>query len=66
MESLLGGMQGLLNAYNFSGSAAVTPPPLPPPAVGSGGLASQAEVAVVRPHGNNFALLSFRFGLYFS
>ncbi|KAI3474802.1 hypothetical protein Pfo_030061 [Paulownia fortunei] len=52
VQSLLSGMQNVMNAYNANGNSVVTPPPpLPPPVVASGAMASQAELAVVRPAG---------------
>ncbi|KAL8517389.1 hypothetical protein ACS0TY_015574 [Phlomoides rotata] len=50
VQNLLGGMQGVMNAYNATENGGVTPPPsLPPPPVASGAIASQTEVAVSRP-----------------
>lgn len=57
VQNLLSGMQGVMNAYNATGNGGVTPPPLLPPPVASGALASQTDVAVGRPAGNYFALI---------
>lgn len=55
VQSLLSGMQGVMNAYNATGNGVVTPPlPLPPPPV-----ASQTDIAVARPAGNYFALIIY-------
>ncbi|KAK6120301.1 hypothetical protein DH2020_045992 [Rehmannia glutinosa] len=58
VQNLLSGMQDVMNAYNTTtGNSVVTPPPpLPPPVVASGAMASQAELAVARPAGNDFVL----------
>ncbi|KAI3447743.1 hypothetical protein Pfo_004408 [Paulownia fortunei] len=53
VQNLLRGMQDVMNVYNASGNNAVTPPvPLPLPAVASGAMVSQAELAVMTPAGH--------------